>query len=81
MRRQHIFILEKIKKIFLLCLLTCSKSNTHLLKLPPSRTYFHGPKGVQAIDLVGCFGPNGTLRQYFSLYRAVSQRGGERNEK
>ena len=27
--------------------------------------------------LVGCFGFNGPLRQYFSLYRAVSQREGE----
>ena len=31
--------------------------------------------------LAGCFGPNGPLRQYFSLYRAVSQREGERKEK
>ena len=31
--------------------------------------------------LVGCFGLNGPLRQYFSLYRAVSQREGERGEK
>ena len=31
--------------------------------------------------LVGCFGLNGPLRQYFSLYRAVSQRAGEREEK
>ena len=31
--------------------------------------------------LVGCFGFNGPLRQYFSLYRAVSQRDGERGEK
>ena len=31
--------------------------------------------------LVGCFGFNGPLRQYFSLYRAVSQRQGERGEK
>ena len=30
--------------------------------------------------LVGCFGLNGPLRQYFSLYRAVSQREGERKE-
>ena len=30
--------------------------------------------------LVGCFGLNGPLRQYFSLYRAVSQREG-REEK
>ena len=27
--------------------------------------------------LVGCFGFYGPLRQYFSLYRAVSQREGE----
>ena len=31
--------------------------------------------------LVGWFGFNGPLRQYFSLYRAVSQREGERGEK
>ena len=31
--------------------------------------------------LVGCFGFNGPLRQYFSLYGAVSQREGEREEK
>ena len=30
--------------------------------------------------LVGCFRFNGPLRQYFSLYRAVSQREGERGE-
>ena len=28
--------------------------------------------------LVGCFGFNGPLRQYFSLYQAVCQREGER---
>ena len=38
--------------------------------------YFH-----KLIWLVGCFGLNGPLRQYFSLYRAVSQREGEREEK
>ena len=31
--------------------------------------------------LVGCFGFNGPLRQYFSLYRAISQRAGERRER
>ena len=31
--------------------------------------------------LVGCFGLNGPLRQYLNLYRAVSQREGERKEK
>ena len=31
--------------------------------------------------LVGCFGFNGPLRLYFSLYRAVSQRAEEREER
>ena len=31
--------------------------------------------------LVGCFGFNGPLRQYFSLYRAVSHREAERGER
>ena len=31
--------------------------------------------------LVGCLGLNSSLRQYFSLYRAISQREGERKEK
>ena len=31
--------------------------------------------------LVGCFGFNGPLRQYFSLYPPVSQSEGERREK
>ena len=30
--------------------------------------------------LVGCFGFDDTLRQYFSLYRAVSQKEGEIEE-
>ena len=33
------------------------------------------------VGWLGCFGLNGPLRQYFSLYRAVSQREGERKEK
>ena len=36
---------------------------------------------IRGIWLVGCFWFNGPLRQYFSLYRAVSQREGERGEK
>ena len=31
--------------------------------------------------LFGCLGFNGPLRQYFSLYQAVSQREGELGEK
>ena len=34
----------------------------------------------QFLRLVGCFGLNGPLRQYFSLYRAVSKREGEGKE-
>ena len=33
------------------------------------------------VGFVGCFGFNGPLRQYFRLYRAVSQREGDRGEK
>ena len=36
--------------------------------------------GSRIFWLVG-FGFNGPLRQYFSLYRAVSQRAGERGER
>ena len=36
--------------------------------------------GITVIQIVGCFGLNGPLRRYFSLYRAVSQREGERKE-
>ena len=43
----------------------------HRSTRPPLLTY----------DLVGCFWFNVPLRQYFSLYRAVSQREGEREEK
>ena len=31
--------------------------------------------------LVGCFGLNGPLRQYFSLYRAVSQREAKKEKR
>ena len=36
--------------------------------------YFLGRLKVKVGWLVGCFGFSGPLRQYFSLYRAVSQR-------
>ena len=45
------------------------------------KTTFHDPISVKFGWLVGCFGFNGPLRQYSSLYRAVSQREGERGEK
>ena len=37
--------------------------------------------GYLAFWLVGCFVFNGPLRQYFSLYWAVSQRGRQKREK
>ena len=40
-----------------------------------------GSRRMKVGWLVGCFGFNGPLRQYFSLYRAVSQREGDRGEK
>ena len=45
--------------------------------------FITGMKPLNLINgwLVGCFGFNGPLRQYFSLYQAVSQREGERGEK
>ena len=36
---------------------------------------------IQLVWLVSYFGFNSPLRQYFSLYRAFSQREGERGEK
>ena len=52
-------------------------------KLPvpgrPTIDYSGGGRVVRW--LVGCFGFNSPLRQYSSLYRAVSQREGERKEK
>ena len=53
------------------------------LRSDPFSKGLHHPGSEQkfTIWLVGCFGFNGPLRQYFSLYRAVSQREGERKEK
>ena len=49
------------------------KKNVHM---------YTSPKLCETLDwLVGCFGLNGPLRQYFSLCRAISQREGERKEK
>ena len=45
------------------------------------KNYYVGSFELQFGWLVGCFGFNGPLRQYFSLYRAISQREGEREEK
>ena len=55
-----------------------TKMNTLCFRLGKFETIARGPIFGW---LVGCFGFNGPLRQYFSLYRAVSQRKGERGEK
>ena len=41
----------------------------------------HGFRTQRSCELVGCFGFNGPLRQYFGLYRTVSQRERERERK
>ena len=38
------------------------------------------PSSVRATELVGSFGLNSPLRQYFNLYRAIFQREGERKK-
>ena len=48
------------------------------LQLARSRNYIDG---LTQLFKVACFGFNGPFRQYFSLYRVVSQREGERTEK
>ena len=75
-----------------LCFLSLSfrKMQQQNLKQQPSQQRYYClfisvsarySKHLLKIWLVGCFGFNGPLRQYFSLYRAISQRGGEREEK
>ena len=56
-----------------------SQYNFHLIMLPTFQGQ-HNDVSVRQI-LVGCFGFNGPLRQYFSLYRAVSQIEGKRGER
>ena len=50
------------------------------IKIPRNLVSFSGSDKPR-IWLLGCFGVNGPLRKYFSLYQAVSQREGERREK
>ena len=62
---------------------------THCYILDESVCPFRGVRSILAplfyFDgfgwLVGCFGLNSPLKQYFSLYQAISQREGERKEK
>ena len=50
---QHTFMLKKIKKKYpYYATWPGIIINTHWLKLPLSRTYFHGSKGVPAIEVI-----------------------------
>ena len=53
---QYTFMLKKIEKISLLCLLTWLYNNPQWLEPPLSRTNFHSPKGVRAIEVRLYFG-------------------------
>ena len=57
----------------------------YLIDVSMHAVFFHTISSKDRMSLldwlVGCFGFNDPLRQYFSLYRAVSQREGERAEK
>ena len=59
------------KKYTYKCALGCRRKTTDIVRHYQSKKHW----------MVGCFGFNGPLRQYFSLYRAASQREGEREEK
>ena len=55
-----------------------------ILLAVPRRLFCFGSLAFRCgvlLHLVSCFEFNDPLRQYFSLYRAVSQREGERGEK
>ena len=58
----------------------CSRCGWGLFGHFYSHLSFHSSFSLSLGWLVGCVGLNGPLRQYFSLYRAVSQREGERKE-
>ena len=47
----------------------------------PALQFLNKPKMYPFISWLVVLGFNGPLRQYFSLYRAVSQREGEKGEK
>ena len=49
---QHTFMLKKSKKYPYNATWPGAMINTDQLGLPLSRTYFHGPKGVRAIEVL-----------------------------
>ena len=56
----------------------CS-SNNRTVDFKIETVFFNRDTGYSRL-MVGCFDFNSPLRQYFSLYRAISQREGERGE-
>ena len=72
-------LLKIIPELCLLPLPIC-RTNNNVPRFMPQTSIVSKKQPFKAW-LVGCFGLNGPLRQYFSLYRAVSQREGERKEK
>ena len=61
------------------CTVNCTVERFHTL----DRVHIDRETRIPAVHilrLVGRFGLNGPLRQYFSLYRAVSQRGRKKRE-
>ena len=59
----------------------CSRCRWGYLDIFTLYLFFPLSPSLSVRRLVGCSGFNGPLRQYFSLYQAVSQREGERKEK
>ena len=57
------------------------KNDQYMLKVGKMCNPHQRKSNALGKHMVGCFGLNGPLRQDFSLYRAVSQREGERKEK
>ena len=57
------------------------KRSSRLKPLGPLGPFIYGTCTGHDGWLVGCLGLNGPLRQYFSLYRAVSKREGEKERK
>ena len=58
-----------------------NKQDTTALEVYPAPSHYSTTTGSTRMWLVCFFGFNGPLRQYFSLYRAVSQTVGESGEK
>ena len=55
MNTQYTFILKKIGKLSLFCLLTWSYDKHLLAQTIPVSDIFHGPKGVRAIEVLMYF--------------------------